>query len=80
MWQSRIDIKYYSVTHWLVSIHKKITTLMNIGTYFGYNNHIDYKHAHTKKGTPHEKRHSLATVQVEVPCQNTAHLSTNLEV
>ena len=38
---------------------------MNIGTYFGYNNHIDYKHAHTKKGTPHEKRHSLATVQME---------------
>jgi len=28
---------------------------MNIGTYFGYNNHIDYKHAHTKK-VPHMKK------------------------
>ena len=48
---------------------------MNIGTYFGYNSNIDYKHLCIRKKAPHMKRHLLATMQVEVPCQNIAHPS-----
>ena len=46
---------------------------MNIGTYFGNNNHIDYKHTY-EKGTPHEKA-LISYHAMEVPCQNIAHPS-----
>ena len=62
MWQSCVELKHYSVAYFT---HSKsfergntieiCNRILNIGTYFDYNNHIVFISTHTKIGTPYKK-------------------------